>query len=85
MSAHDRGSDGSPLTAHNENDYRLLMMEVNLKPAVPTRSRPASAGTMPRRLDSRELFRGGREVRIDHQGVEYRLRRTRHEKLILTK
>jgi hemin uptake protein HemP len=61
------------------------MVDLNVKPAAPARSREASTGTTPRRLDSRELFRGGREVRIGHEGVEYRLRRTRHEKLILTK
>lgn len=37
------------------------------------------------RLDSSSLFAGGREVRIVHQGEEYRLRITRQEKLILTK
>lgn len=41
--------------------------------------------TPPRRLRSAELFAGRREVRIEHRGVEYRLRLTRFEKLILTK
>ncbi|MCC6170859.1 MAG: hemin uptake protein HemP [Gammaproteobacteria bacterium] len=36
-------------------------------------------------MRSTELFAGRREVRIEHQGVEYRLRLTRFEKLILTK
>ncbi|MCP5327252.1 MAG: hemin uptake protein HemP [Sinobacteraceae bacterium] len=48
-------------------------------PATPSREPP------PRRLRSTELFAGRREVRIEHQGVEYRLRLTRFEKLILTK
>jgi hemin uptake protein HemP len=36
-------------------------------------------------LDSRVLFESAREIRIDHDGQEYRLRQTRNGKLILTK
>jgi hemin uptake protein HemP len=36
------------------------------------------------RLQSRELFRLGREVEIDHEGRIYRLRLTQLNKLILT-
>ena len=36
-------------------------------------------------LDSRRLFNGMQEVRIFHEGQEYRLRQTRNGKLILTK
>ena len=36
-------------------------------------------------LDSRRLFGGTQEVRIHHEGQEYRLRQTRNGKLILTK
>jgi hemin uptake protein HemP len=36
-------------------------------------------------VDSRRLLEGGRELVIDHAGVEYRLRLTRNDKLILTK
>ena len=36
-------------------------------------------------LDARELFQGRREVVIEHQGVRYRLRITRRNKLILQK
>lgn len=50
----------------------------------PPRSTPPREAA-PRRLRSTELFAGRREVRIEHQGVEYRLRLTRFEKLILTK
>lgn len=32
-----------------------------------------------------ELFQGKREVRIEHQGIVYRLRITRRNKLILQK
>lgn len=37
------------------------------------------------RVDSKQLFEGQRELIIQHQGEEYRLRITRHDKLILTK
>jgi hemin uptake protein HemP len=36
-------------------------------------------------VDARELFRGTREVWIEHSGVRYRLRITRRNKLILQK
>lgn len=36
-------------------------------------------------LDSQRLFDGRRELIIQHQGEIYRLRITRHDKLILTK
>lgn len=38
-----------------------------------------------RRFDSRQLFANQREVIIDHQAQEYRLRLTSTGKLILTK
>ncbi len=38
------------------------------------------------RLRSQDLFRGGsNELIIEHQGLEYRLRLTRNDKLILNK
>ncbi|NOZ09650.1 MAG: hemin uptake protein HemP [Gammaproteobacteria bacterium] len=37
------------------------------------------------RYDSRELFRGQKEILIEHVGHAYRLRITRQDKLILTK
>lgn len=39
----------------------------------------------PPRVDSQQLFEGQRELIIQHQGEAYRLRITRHDKLILTK
>lgn len=36
-------------------------------------------------LQATELFRGGREVVIRHDGQDYRLRITRQNKMILTK
>ncbi|MGH8655853.1 MAG: hemin uptake protein HemP [Gammaproteobacteria bacterium] len=41
--------------------------------------------TTQRRLKSQELFRGREEIIIEHGGCEYRLRKTRQDKLILTK
>ncbi|MCQ4167641.1 hemin uptake protein HemP [Tahibacter sp. P2K] len=48
-------------------------------------SRPAAAAPAQRRVDSRLLLRESRELVIEHLGQEYRLRRTRNDKLILTK
>jgi hemin uptake protein HemP len=39
----------------------------------------------PPQVDSQQLFEGQRELIIQHQGEAYRLRITRHDKLILTK
>lgn len=55
-----------------------------------TRPRPHDAPPALRLLpgqtiDSRELLGDSQEVVIFHQGAEYRLRRTRLDKLILTK
>jgi hemin uptake protein HemP len=36
-------------------------------------------------VDARDLFRGQREIWIEHAGVRYRLRITRRNKLILQK
>lgn len=44
----------------------------------------ASKAPLPR-LDSRSLFKTGREVIIEHDGADYRLRLTASGKLILTK
>ena len=47
--------------------------------------RPESAAKAPPRLSSAELLRGGASVVIEHDGVEYTLRLTRQNKLLLTK
>ena len=52
-------------------------------PAGASAGSPASA-LLPR-LESTDLFRQSREVRIRHAGEEYRLRITSNNKLILTK
>jgi hemin uptake protein HemP len=49
------------------------------------RPSPAAAAGVPQVLDARQLFQGTREVWIDHDGVRYRLRITRRNKLILQK
>jgi hemin uptake protein HemP len=55
-------------------------------PKAPASPRPLrTPAAVPRRIRSRELFGTSREVRIDHDGTEYRLTRTRQGKLILTK
>lgn len=52
--------------------------------SLPTVLRPPVAPAQ-RKFDSRSLFGEAQEVRITHFGQEYRLRRTRNGKLILTK
>jgi hemin uptake protein HemP len=48
-------------------------------------TKPDIAPTLRQRLHSAELFGMAREVVIEHNGEEYRLRLTRQGKLILTK
>ncbi|HEY4291726.1 hemin uptake protein HemP [Luteibacter sp.] len=48
---------------------------------VPLRAAPMAV----RRVESRNLLDGSRELVIEHQGSEYHLRLTRNDKLILTK
>ncbi|WP_425492627.1 hemin uptake protein HemP [Luteibacter aegosomaticola] len=48
---------------------------------VPLRAVAATA----RRIESKNLLDGSRELVIEHQGAEYHLRLTRNDKLILTK
>ena len=55
----------------------------NATPAVPAPPAAAVSATSPR-VDSRALPGGGRELVIDHDGREYRLRLTQNGKLILT-
>lgn len=56
-----------------------------------TEEHPASAETAkpgaaaPVVVDARQLFQGQREIQIEHEGVRYRLRITRRNKLILQK
>ena len=48
-------------------------------------SRSAQAPASPKSIDSVALLGARGEVRISHSGETYRLRRTRQDKLILTK
>lgn len=50
------------------------------RPAAPIKPVPPA-----RRISSRELLEGGRELVIQHLDREYHLRLTRNDKLILTK
>lgn len=52
------------------------------KPAEPT---PQPAPSPPRTITTAELFQGQRELLIQHGHEIYRLRITRHDKLILNK
>lgn len=52
----------------------------------PPHPRPRPAESPPAVvLDSQQVFQGHREVWIEHDGVRYRLRITRRNKLILQK
>lgn len=46
---------------------------------------PQSGSTQPTRVSTNELMRGTKELIILHEGMEYRLRITSQNKLILTK
>ena len=54
--------------------------------SVPSPADTGRAGPAFRpRIDVRDLLRGGRELILTYRDVEYRLRLTRKDKLILTK
>ena len=70
---------------NNENGYHSLMSENNIPP------KPAGVGPAtsvrpqpPGRITSRALLGSSRELIIEHDGREYRLRLTQQGKLILT-
>jgi hemin uptake protein HemP len=54
-----------------------MQVQENTSRAIPTRRFPT--------IDSNNLFAISREIRINHEGEEYRLRITSNNKLILTK
>lgn len=53
--------------------------------ATPPAEPAKPSATAPVVVDARELFQGQREIQIEHEGVRYRLRITRRNKLILQK
>jgi hemin uptake protein HemP len=60
------------------------------EPVMPEPEKPAAPPDRPDEtlapvVSTRELFQGRREVCIEHEGVRYRLRITRRNKLILQK
>ena len=65
----------------------IIICKMNEKQPFPDQPHKttADAGGKELRLDSRQLFAGGRELTICHDGQEYRLRITRQNRLILTK
>jgi hemin uptake protein HemP len=54
------------------------------KSAAPVRGADPWFRVAPRRITSRELFAGARELVIEHDGRHYQLRITQNGKLILT-
>lgn len=60
-----------------------VLNEETMRPPDTVRNGMRESGR--RRIRSHELFDGGDELIIVHAGEEYRLRRTRQGKLILTK
>lgn len=52
---------------------------------APKPQTPAPRSTEPRIIDAEQLFRGEREVWIEHARVRYRLRITRRNNLTLQK
>jgi len=62
------------------------MVDENSKPRTPGRSAeaPPERPQTPGRTTSRALLGSGRELIIEHDGREYRLRLTHQGKLILT-
>lgn len=71
----------------NENYYHSNMSETLSKAAdggVATQRPLTSTGSAPCKILSQALFKGSREVVIEHGDREYRLRVTASGKLILT-
>ena len=58
----------------------MAKLENRLKP-----KRNEMAPATPKTIDAQALFLGSREIWIEHEGVRYRLRITRRNKLILQK
>jgi hemin uptake protein HemP len=68
----------------NENGYHPLMDEDEPKATRPAKSATGAEVDRSTRISSRTLLAGAREMIIEHEGREYRLRVTSQGKLILT-
>ena len=68
----------------NENSYHLRVDEDHSSDAVLPKSQVKGATERAARISSRALLGGAREMIIEHEGREYRLRVTAQGKLILT-
>lgn len=73
-----------PLDYKNENRYHIFMDKRSSSAKPAPGIGPDAAAIRPRRTTSRELLGDGDELVIEHDGREYRLRRTQNGKLILT-
>jgi hemin uptake protein HemP len=60
-----------------------MTVVVRLPAQIPATRAPHNSATV--RVNSDELLRGSREIVIEHRGEEYRLLRTRNDRLILNK
>lgn len=75
------------LALTNDNYYHLVAIhDFRVSSMSATAASPSATGPegFPS-IASSELFRQSREIRIRHEGEEYRLRITSNNKLILTK
>lgn len=83
----DLRKDPTPLVLLNENSYHLLVQDERTT-REPGSSRgvdgPGRQVEPSRRTTSRALLGSARELVIEHDGREYRLRVTQQGKLILT-
>lgn len=66
-------------------DGGFIMNNSNVIPANVINSRLFAVPSGNESINSTDLFKNGDVIFIQHQGEQYRLRRTRNGKLILTK
>lgn len=69
---------------HKPTPERNTMNRTPLEPPPPAGPPDTPGKGTPPVVESATLFQGGSELVIRHGGREYRLRRTRFDKLILT-
>jgi hemin uptake protein HemP len=71
-----------PYRTHSLEPATMYLVRPAAPPVSPSATTRAAA--VPR-VNSAELLRGSREIVIEHRGEEYRLLRTRNDRLILNK